>query len=204
VAKIIVMRRTAVTLIACFALAACGGGASDPAGHGRGPDGSPDSLASPGASAGTGAPSGPGVPAAPGTVTLPPEATARPSDFPVPDFVKAEVPEDEAWGSACFVPRVGSACRVPFEGVAYLSTQDKAQIALVAYENKSTTPAAIRLLPAEKGPNRLCFESGCPHGGAWLSYVPSPGTKTVTFFVELRATGGAVLAKSFPKAYRIH
>lgn len=122
----------------------------------------------------------------------------------MPDFVKAEVPEDEAWGPACYVPKAGSACRVPFDGVVYLATRDEGQVALLAYENRAATPAAVRLLPVVRGTNRLCYEAGCPHGGAWLPYAPGAGAETVTFVVELRDGAGKALAKSFPKTFPIH
>lgn len=191
------MRAVAVALVV---LTACGrGDVADNTGARLPTAGSP----SPSSSA---EPSGSAAPAE-GSASidprLPAAARSQETTFPLPDFVKAEVPEEEAWGDACFVPRAGSACKVPFEGVAYLATKDEANIALLAFENKSDTPAAVRLLPAEPGSNRLCFERGCPHGGAWLPYVPSATAETVTFVVELREPGGKVLAKSFPRTFPI-
>lgn len=195
------MKRVVAALALTLLAAACGGG-SDPRAS-IAPDPGPAAT-----EAGQGSAATQGstpVPARPGGIpALPPDATVSGTPFPLADFVKAEVPEDEAWGQACFVPRAGSACTVPFEGVAYLANRDEGQIALLAFENRSETPAAVRLLPADKGVNRLCFERGCPHGGAWLPYAPGVGAETATFLVELRDMNGAVLARSFPRTFEIH
>lgn len=181
-----------------LALAACSTGTApvgEKAGGGTGPPSAKADAATP--SAGSAAPGSPGSTAGAGTAQPTPVQT-------IPDFVKASVPEEEAWGPQCFTPRPGTPCRVPFDGIAWLSTAEEGKIALIAFENDSKVPAALRLLPAVRGSNRLCFETGCPHGGAWLAYVPGPEARAVTFVVELRDPAGRALARSFPQTFPIH
>ncbi len=183
-------------------LAACGGGGELRGDSALLPGRSGSSAGAPGGGESGKAPGGSpsAAPTRPIVVRPTPTGVETPE---VPNFVKADVIEGEGWGPGCFVPKPGLACTVPFEGVGYLSSAKSGKIALSAFENEAQTPAAIRLLPAVKGSNKLCVDPGCPHGGAWLPYSPSIGARIVTFFVEIQGPDGAVLARTPGKTFPI-
>lgn len=200
------MQRALAGIALLGLLAACGGPERTQRAGGR-----PSVAAASGtpSAGGTASPAG-SNPRTSGAATASPTTAAsaarRPAGYTATEsnWVKASVLDDESWGPGCGVsPHRGKACQIPFDGLANLQSSDAGQIALEAYEDGASLPAAVRLIAAKKGLNRFCTDASCAVNDARLVYTASASAKTVTFFVVLRATDGRLLASSYPISFRV-